>query len=89
MSKLNLLSDYFINLEILTYIVDCILRIALYITPSIFPPTLTSFPVPAGKKASPEQDAAATTMFHGRDGVLRVMCIVKFLLYVLFGIKAK
>lgn len=43
-------------------------RISLYLAPSSFPSTLTSFPVLAAEKHD-----AATTMFHCGDGVLWVM----------------
>ena len=42
-------------------------RISLYLTAFIFPSILTSLPVPAAEKISPQLDAA-TTMLHRQDG---------------------
>ena len=52
-------------------------RIPLYLAPSVMPSILTSFPVPADGKTSPQHDAA-TTMLHCWDRVLGVMRGVGF-----------
>ena len=41
--------------------------ISLYFVPFIFPSILTSLPVPAAEKTSPQHDAAPTLLRH-RDG---------------------
>ena len=45
-------------------------------------------PCPCWRNASTQHDAA-TTMFHGGDGVSRVMCTVSFLPHIAFCLYAK
>ncbi|MEQ2316121.1 hypothetical protein AMECASPLE_029485 [Ameca splendens] len=58
-------------------------RIALYLTSSLFPYTLTSFPVPA------EEKHPDSSKFHYRNGMFREMCIVSFSTHVVLRMQTR
>ena len=63
-------------------------RISLYLATSIIPSILTSFPIPADGKTSPQHDPA-TTRLHCGDGGLGVMRGVGFAPDIAFSLMAK